>query len=201
MEDQDIDPFRKYFVDCRTEKSHFVNTEHLRMICFNIINAFYAHEMILKGNDPEEENGLSSEWQKNFHNYISAYLLELSIGLRAIEETSEFSSQLSVQDHEGFWGMDEDIKNKTIKEACSKIIHAKRITYSLCDLDTADEDLIAHDDFYAPPGKCMSGEIELQGEKNSKEWCISIYIQDFITSALKLINLCERDEKSESSGH
>ncbi len=198
MQAQDDEYYREYFYECRSDKPHSVDTQKLREYCFNIINIFYAHEALLRSNSPasNQETYLQDEWHKIFHKCTSSYLLDLAVGIRTLEDIlDERCPKLTDEDNESIWGSTNDIKHKTLREACNKIIHAKKFSYVLSKLDTDvfPEDM-DEDDFEPQPMSCLSGEIELVGDCNKKKWSVTVLIPELIESTLKYLSLCEQIE-------
>jgi hypothetical protein len=198
MQAQDNENYRKYFNECRLDKPHSVDPQKLREYCFNIINIFYAHETILRSHSlaSTHETYLQDEWHKIFHKCSSSYLLDLAVGIRTLEDIlDESCPKLTDEDNESIWGSADGIEHKTLREACNKIIHAKKFSYSLSKLDTdefpGDMD---EDDFEPQPNRCLSGEIELLGEYNKKKWSVTVLVPELIESTLKYLSLCEKVE-------
>lgn len=196
MQVQDDEQYSKYFSECRSNKVHHIDISKLRQHCFNITNTFYAHEGILRSKRPtaDDEYCIQRNWHINFHNYISSYLLDLAIGIRTLEDAlDETFPKLTKEDNESIWFCADDIKDKTLREACNKIIHATSFSYILDKLDSEvfAED-VDEDDYVPQPSFRLSGLIELSGKKNTKEWNVIIDVLELISSTLKLLPQCEQ---------
>lgn len=192
MQDKDNEKYYKYFSDCRTEESHSISIPSLRELCFNITNTFYAHESILRGTCPSDYN-IQDEWHKYFRCYVSSYLLDLAVGIRTLmDKLGDRFPTVSPEEIDSVWGLADGVKQRTLREICNKIIHAQAISYALAKLDeeVLPEDL-DEDDYFPQPTRCLSGEIELKGDKQNDKWIVSIYIQPLADIIFDLLSRCE----------
>lgn len=196
METADEEQYKRFFIDCRSNKAHSIDIASLRERCFNIINVFYAHDNILRHKRPAEPDKycIQQEWHRNLHDYVSSYLLDLAIGIRSLEDKlGTCCPDLTKEDNEYFWVEAGSIKTKTLRKACNKIIHAESFTYALSKLDQDSiSEISDEDEYYPQPTRCLSGELEISGKEHGKEWFVSIYVPEFVSTALKFLFLCDK---------
>lgn len=177
-----------------TEQSKYqINHSDIHSTIFNLINIFYSHIKLLG----TVEASLVDFWHQQIRLEISRNLIKLAIELRILLETNGEKYSASDQDDIFMYckpGPEPKTNKvprhmeKTLHNACNKIIHAHHISFNLAKIDrhipTDDNDEECE---LSEATLCLDYEVVLRGIYRNKDWLVTLYIPSLAYHALQLL--------------
>lgn len=181
-------------------QEHYVNLNDIKKLCFEICNIFESSkslaENIAYSDDVENKKiDISGFPLLELHSELSfkrssEILLRLSMLVRTYDDQMKRSEESSkymmiAKKNDSDIGTISGKGQFYVRDACNKIIHARviRPLYERADHPLMlDGKFSLEDDIWY-----LTGEIELSGEVNGKEWDAVIYVQPFVEAILGLI--------------
>ena len=191
-------------------QEHYVNLNSIKSLCFEICNIFeasksLANEMTASEYADEEVAKIENIPLMALHQELafkksSELLLQIALLVRTYddqmansEKSVEYKKFAEKNDSGGYIGVLDGKDKFYLREACNKIIHAQEVRplYERADqyVIESENSELGQDIWY------LTGEIELSGKFNRKEWEAVVYTQPFLETVLVLIQFGYPDHK------
>jgi hypothetical protein len=191
-------------------QEHYVNLNTIKSLCFEICNIFeasksLANEMTASEYADEEVAKIENFPLMTLHQELafkksSELLLQIALLVRTYddqmansEKSVEFKKFAKKNDSGDYIGVLDGKDKFYLREACNKIIHAQEVRplYERADqyVIESENSELGQDIWY------LTGEIELSGKFNRKEWEAVVYTQPFLETVLGLIQFGYPDHK------
>lgn len=157
-------------------QGHFPNTDVIVLDLYRLITIFFASKQLaeLRTESAHDPIGWLQEYEGD---EITRILLSSAITARIIDDRDKhYLNRLDTTCGELVSDLDspEETKPLTLREACNKIIHAKKIHYDLSEVDFRSY---------------MNPIIYFYGKQNSKEWKATLNILDYAVKYVEAINM------------
>lgn len=182
-------------------QTHHINLDGIRSLCFDVVSLFEASKSLAdEMTASEEEDEVPADFEKfplaKLHMEMSLeksseQLLQLALLVRtyddqvtSIEEKGDYQSHKAKCDTDSSIGILDD-RDLTIREACNKLLHAKEFRPLFDKTDKYVVDSI--DDSFDGDIWYLTGEIEMSGSYQKKEWEAVLSVQPFLEAILDLV--------------